>query len=46
LVDYFDSGIYGVFLGGGLSAMPRELNAVPYKISEDLNEWKSLPPYD
>lgn len=44
LEDYFDSGIYGMFLGGGLSAMPRELNAVPYKISEDLNEWKSLPP--
>jgi hypothetical protein len=44
LEDYFNSGIYGMFLGGGLSAMPRELNAVPYKISEDLNEWKSLPP--
>ncbi len=44
LVDYFESGIYNMFLGGGLSAMPRELNAVPYKISEDLNEWKSLPP--
>jgi len=44
LADYFDSGIFGMFLGGGLSAMPRELNAVPYKISEDLNEWKSLPP--
>lgn len=44
LADYFDSGLYGVFFGGGLSAMPRELSAVPYKISEDLNEWKSLPP--
>lgn len=44
LEDYYSSGIYGMFLAGGLSAMPRELNAVPYKISEDLNEWNSLPP--
>jgi hypothetical protein len=44
LEDYFYSGIYTSWFGGGLSAPPIELSAVPHRINEDLNEWKSPPP--
>lgn len=37
LEDYFDSGLFG-FMGGGLRAYP-ELEAKPYVVKADLNEW-------
>jgi hypothetical protein len=44
LADYYNSGIFSAFIGGGLSAGPRKLNRVPYVVEEELNEWASLPP--
>jgi hypothetical protein len=43
LQDYFGSGIYGAFVGGGIGGY-QTLGAAPYVIKEELNEWKSLSP--
>lgn len=37
LGDYFDSGLFG-FMGGGLHSYP-ELEAKPYVVNAELNEW-------
>jgi len=44
LQDYYDSGVFGAFVGGGLSAVDQPLGRVAYIVNEELNEWKSLPP--
>jgi hypothetical protein len=42
LQDYFGSGIYEGFVGGGLGGS-QTLSDVPYVIREELNEWRSVP---
>ena len=42
LHDHFESGIYGGFIGGGLSGGDKPLSADPETIREDLNEWVAL----
>jgi hypothetical protein len=44
LEDYYGSGVFTGFVGGGISGLDRVLNRVPYIVDEELNEWKSLPP--
>jgi hypothetical protein len=44
LVDYFGSGIWSGFVGGGLSSGFLPLSLEPYVVKEELNEWKALPP--
>jgi hypothetical protein len=44
LVDYFESGIWSGFVGGGLSSGFLPLSLEPYVVNEELNEWKVLPP--
>ena len=44
LQDYYRSGIFEYFMGGGLSSMDHPLRREPYVINEELNEWRSLPP--
>ncbi|MGD0760872.1 MAG: hypothetical protein ABR921_18390 [Candidatus Sulfotelmatobacter sp.] len=44
LVDYFGSGIWSGFVGGGLSSGFLPLSLEPYVVKEELNEWKVLPP--
>jgi hypothetical protein len=44
LEDYYRSGIWTAFAGGGLSGGDRVLSRVPYVVNEELNEWVSLPP--
>jgi hypothetical protein len=44
LQDYYRSGIFGAFAGGGLSSMDQPLSRIPYVVNEELNEWRSLPP--
>jgi hypothetical protein len=43
LQDYYRSGIFGYFVGGGLSNLDHPLSRVPYVVNEELNEWRSLP---
>ena len=42
LHDHYEGGIYGAFIGGGLSGGDKSLSADPETISEDLNEWVAL----
>jgi hypothetical protein len=44
LQDYYRSGIFGYFVGGGLSSMDHPLSRIPYVVNEELNEWRSLRP--
>jgi hypothetical protein len=44
LEDYYGSGIWSAFQGGGISSGDRALTRAPYVINEELNEWKSLKP--
>jgi hypothetical protein len=44
LVDYFGSGIWSGFVGGGLSSGFLPLSLKPFVVKEELNEWKVLPP--
>jgi hypothetical protein len=44
LADYYNSGIFTAFIGGGLFAGYRVLEPVPYVVEKELNEWTSLPP--
>ncbi len=39
---HFESGIYGGFIGGGLSGGDKPLSADPQTIHADLNEWVAL----
>ncbi len=39
---HFESGIYGGFIGGGLSGGDKPLSADPETIHADLNEWVAL----
>ena len=42
LHDHYQAGIYGGFIGGGLSGGDKELTADSEIIREDLNEWVAL----
>ena len=42
LHDHYEGGIYGGFIGGGLSGGDRLLTVDPEIIREDLNEWVAL----
>jgi hypothetical protein len=44
LEDYYGSGIWTSFVGGGLGGPDRLLSGVPLVIEEELNEWETLPP--
>ena len=39
LHDHYEGGIYGAFIGGGISGGDKSLSADPETIREDLNEW-------
>jgi hypothetical protein len=39
LDNYYNGGVFGGFIGGGLSSGPRYLGREPQIIHEDLNEW-------
>src|ERR1039458_6048140 len=42
LHDHYEGGIYGGFIGGGLSWGDKSLSADPETMREDLNEWVAL----
>src|ERR1017187_6196977 len=42
LHDHYEGGIYGGFIGGGLSGGDKSLSADPETMREDLNEWVAL----
>lgn len=42
LYNYYNGGLFGGFIGGGLSSGPRYLGSEPQTIHEDLNEWVAL----
>lgn len=42
LDNYYNGGLFGGFIGGGLSSGPRYLGSEPQIVHEDLNEWVAL----
>jgi hypothetical protein len=42
LHNYYEGGVFGGFVGGGLSSGPRYLTSEPQTMRKELNEWMAL----